>query len=145
MKKTPGRALFEALRQLFKQPATSAYPFSKAKLQPKFRGRIDFESAKCIGCKMCVRVCPAKALEIVLSADQPAAPAASAGDTMQHGVPVQSQAPAPAKKKFDCVMHLDRCVYCAQCVEVCPKKALISTDDFELAQLDRKVLRRHYK
>lgn len=134
MKKTPGRALFEALRQLFKEPATSSYPFSKAKLQPKFRGRIDFESEKCIGCKMCVRVCPAKAIEIVLSADQPAAPA-----------PVEGQAPAPVKKKFDCVMNLDRCVYCSQCVEVCPKKALISTNDFELAQLDRKALKRHYK
>lgn len=134
MKKTPGRALFEALRQLFKKPATSTYPFSKAKLQPKYRGRIDFEAEKCIGCKMCVRVCPAKAIDIVLSADQPAAPAA-----------VEGKAPVPAKKKFDCIMNLDRCVYCAQCVEVCPKKALISTDDFELAQLDRKALRRHYK
>ncbi len=139
-KEIPGRALGEAVRQLFKKPATSSYPFSKAKLQPRYRGRIDFESAKCIGCKMCVRVCPAKAIEIILSADQPAA---SAGDAMQSGVPVPS--PAPAKKKFDCVMNLDRCVYCAQCVDVCPKKALIATDDFELAQLARKALRRHYK
>ncbi|HNT98527.1 MAG TPA: 4Fe-4S binding protein [Elusimicrobiales bacterium] len=133
-KKIPGRALGEAVRQLFRKPATSAYPFAKAKLQPKFRGRIAFEQEKCIGCKMCVRVCPAKAIDIILSAEQPAAPA-----------PVEGQTTPPAKKKFDCIMNLDRCIYCAQCVEVCPKKALLSTDDFELAQLDRKALRRHYK
>ncbi|MDD2804084.1 MAG: 4Fe-4S binding protein [Elusimicrobiales bacterium] len=130
----PARVFSEVIRHLFKKPATSSYPFTPAQPMPNFRGRIDFNSALCIGCQMCVRVCPAKAIEIPLSAEQPPAPA-----------PVEGQPAVPAKKKFDCIMKLDHCVYCAQCVETCPKKALIMTQDFELAQVDKKKLRRHYK
>ena len=57
----------------------------------------------------------------------------------------EGAAPVPAKKKFDCIMSLDRCIYCSQCVDVCPKKALISTQEFELANTDRKAFRLHYK
>ena len=130
----PARVFSEVIKHLFKKPATCAYPFEKAYIYPNFRGRIAFESDKCIGCQMCVRVCPAKAIEIPLSAEQPPAPAQ-----------VEGQPPVAAKKKFDCIMKLDHCVYCAQCVETCPKKALIMTQDFELAQVDKKKLRRHYK
>lgn len=130
----PARILGEVLKQLFRKPATTGYPFVPAKPMPDFRGRIDFESAKCIGCQMCVRVCPAKAIEIKLSAEQPAAPA-----------PAEGQPAVPAKKKFDCLMHLDRCVYCWQCADTCPKSALIKTQDFELAHTSRKFLTRHYK
>ncbi|HOW90383.1 MAG TPA: 4Fe-4S binding protein [Elusimicrobiales bacterium] len=130
----PARALGEVLRNLFAKKATSDYPFAKAVVAPRYRGRIAFDSATCIGCKMCVRVCPAKAIEIVLSAEQPPAPAVEPG-----------AAAAPARKKFDCLMSLDRCIYCAQCVDVCPKKSLTSTQDFELAHVDRKTLKWHYK
>ena len=131
--KKPARVFSEVIKHLFKKPATCAYPFEPAKIMPHFRGRIAFDQDKCIGCQMCVRVCPSKAIEIVLSKDQPPAPA-----------PVEGQPAAPAKKKFDCIMKLDHCVFCAQCVETCPKKALIMTQDFELAHVDRKELRRHY-
>jgi len=130
----PARALFEVLGHLFKKKATSNYPFEKAVVDARFRGRIAFESDTCIGCRMCVRVCPAKAIEIILSAEQPPAPAPAADGT----------APVPAKKKFDCLMSLDRCIYCSQCVDVCPKKSLISTQDFELAHTDKKTLKRQY-
>jgi len=132
--KKPARALGEVLSNLFMKQATCNYPFEKAVVDARFRGRIAFESDKCIGCKMCVRVCPAKAIEIILSAEQPAAAPVAEGAT-----------PVPAKKKFDCIMSLDRCIYCSQCVEICPKKALISTQDFELAHTDRKTLILHYK
>ena len=130
----PARIFGEVMRHIFKKPATCGYPFEKAKIMPNFRGRIEFESAKCIGCQMCVRVCPAKAIEIPLSKDQPPAPAQ-----------VEGQPPVAARKKFDCIMKLGNCVYCAQCVETCPKKALIMTQDFELAHTKRKELTRHYK
>lgn len=105
-----------------------------AKVTERFRGRIDFDSAKCIGCQLCVRVCPSKAIAIPLSAEQPAPVPAAEG-----------QAPVPARKKFDCIMKLGSCVYCWQCAETCPKQALITTQDFELAQLDPAKLVRHYK
>ncbi|HAF94685.1 MAG: hypothetical protein A2X34_05035 [Elusimicrobia bacterium GWC2_51_8] len=134
MKLKPARMLSEVLTHLFKKPATSGYPFEKARVTARFRGRIDFDSGKCIGCQMCVRVCPSKAIEIPLSEEQFAAP------------PVQQGQPAvPAKKQFDCIMKLGSCVYCWQCAETCPKHALITTQDFELAQIDPSKLVRHYK
>ena len=129
----PARALGEVLKNLFAEKATCNYPFEKAVVDPRYRGRIAFDPATCIGCRMCVRVCPSKAIEVALSADQPAAPAADGTTTV------------PVKKKFDCIMSLDRCIYCAQCVDVCPKKSLASTRDFELAHTDRKALKLHYK
>ena len=132
--KLPARVFSEVIAHLFKKPATSSYPAGKAKIMPDFRGRIDFDSSKCIGCQMCVKVCPAKAIEIKLAAEQPPAPAQ-----------VEGQPPVAAKKKFDCFMDLGRCVYCWQCAETCPKKALIMTQDFELAKIARKDLKRHYK
>lgn len=130
MPKKPLRLLPEALRNLKKKPATVKYPNEKAKLYPGFRGRIVFESAKCIGCKMCMRVCPAKAIEIIQVGEET--------KTLPDGKQITT-------KKFECVMNLDRCIYCAQCVEACPKKALAYTQDFELAQLDRKKLKLIYK
>ena len=128
----PARALGEVLKNLFAEKATCNYPFEKAVVDPRYRGRIEFDSSTCIGCKMCVRVCPSMAIEIIPAAEPPAAPAAGT-DTV------------PVKKKFDCIMSLDRCIYCAQCVDVCPKKSLTSTQDFELANTDRKKLKLHYK
>jgi formate hydrogenlyase subunit 6/NADH:ubiquinone oxidoreductase subunit I len=132
--KKPARVFSEVIKHLFKKPATCGYPFTPAKPMPQFRGRIDFDSSKCIGCQMCVRVCPAKAIEIPLSKEQPPAP-----------VQVEGQPPVAARKKFDCIMKLGNCVYCWQCAETCPKKALVTTQDFELANVDRKQLVRHYK
>lgn len=131
--KKPIKALPEVIKNTFKKPATSKYPFEKAKLYPGYRARIVYESEKCIGCKMCMRVCPAKAIEIILSENQPQPQIGPDGK------------PLPVKKKFECIMNIDRCIYCAQCVEVCPKKALAYTQDFELAQLDRAKLKLHYK
>ena len=133
MAKKPMRILPEAAKNLFKKAATSKYPFEKAKLYEGYRARVVFEKEKCIGCKMCMRVCPAKAIEIVLAENQPQPQTGPDGN------------PMPSKKLFDCIMNLDRCIYCVQCVEVCPKKALAYTQDFELAQLDRKKLKLHYK
>lgn len=73
------------LSQLLSRPATNRFPAKympksvtrflarvqegKAKIHPpvpvppRFRGKIAYEREKCIGCQLCVRVCPAKAIE----------------------------------------------------------------------------------
>ncbi|MDD3905038.1 MAG: 4Fe-4S binding protein [Candidatus Omnitrophica bacterium] len=112
----PGKMLRQVLKSIFKKPATTKYPFVKATMPDRFRGKLKFYPERCIGCKMCMRDCPAGAIEIVKVGD----------------------------KAFECYIDLGKCIYCAQCVDSCMKKALESTKEFELAALDREKLKIKY-
>lgn len=111
--KWPGQMTGEALRHVAKKPATIGYPFVPVEMPPQFRGKMVFLAEKCIGCKLCVKDCPAHALEINKVAD----------------------------KRFEAVFDLDHCIYCAQCADSCNKDAIVNSAQFELAALDRKTLR----
>lgn len=105
--------LREVLRSLFRKPATNLYPFEKLPLPEKFRGKLVFIPAKCVGCRMCARDCPSGALEI-----------SKAGE-----------------KQFEACLDLSRCIYCCQCVDSCPRKALDFSGEIELAQFDKSKLK----
>ncbi len=109
----PGMMLKQVLESLFKKPATSRYPFKKSAMPDRYRGKIIFHPQLCIGCMMCVRDCPSNAIAI-----------RSVGD-----------------KKFEADFNLAKCIYCAQCVDSCVKKALESTKEFELAAVDKEKLK----
>ncbi|BAD86282.1 membrane bound hydrogenase, 4Fe-4S cluster-binding subunit [Thermococcus kodakarensis KOD1] len=48
------------LRNLFKKPATNRFPQTEPVPIPEdFRGMIAYNVDKCVGCRMCVNVCPA--------------------------------------------------------------------------------------
>jgi len=73
------------LGQMFKKPFTNKFPAKyapnsttkfleavgkgKAKMippvetPPNFRGKIQYDREKCIGCKLCIKVCPSGAIE----------------------------------------------------------------------------------
>ena len=111
--KMPGKMIREVICSVFKKSATAQYPFVKAVKPDKFRGKIVFYPEKCIGCRICMKDCPANAITITKVGD----------------------------KKFEAEIQLDKCIYCAQCVDSCPKKALEATTEFELAQLDKSKLK----
>lgn len=113
----PGKITRQALSSLVKKPATIKYPKKPSSMRPGFRGKLKFNPDLCVGCLMCVRDCPTSALEI-----------RKAGE-----------------KKFEAVIDLGKCIYCAQCADSCLKKALRLTEDFELAQLDYKLLQVIFK
>ena len=54
----------EALKNLFRPPVTTSYPFKPFEPQERTRGRIEIEIDQCIGCSMCVRACPSSALAV---------------------------------------------------------------------------------
>jgi formate hydrogenlyase subunit 6/NADH:ubiquinone oxidoreductase subunit I len=104
----PGKMIKAVLGALLKKPITTRYPYVKSKSIAGLRGAIVFSAEKCIGCKLCMKDCPAKAITIT-----------QAGD-----------------KKFTAEIDLGKCIFCGQCVDSCLKKALAVTDKFELAELN---------
>jgi formate hydrogenlyase subunit 6/NADH:ubiquinone oxidoreductase subunit I len=115
--KKPGKMLGELLRHMTKTPATTEYPFKKLEIPGESRGLIVFISENCIGCKICIRDCPADAIKINKPGEE---------------------------KIFEAVFNLDECIYCAQCVVSCPKDALRTSSNIELAQLSRSGLKLVY-
>jgi formate hydrogenlyase subunit 6/NADH:ubiquinone oxidoreductase subunit I len=110
--RVPGKMLRQVLSSVLRKPATVLYPFVKAVMPRGFRGKLLFRPERCIGCKLCMRDCPANAICIR----------------------------KVGNKLFEADINLAQCIYCGQCVDSCVKKALEMTPEFELAQLDRKVL-----
>ncbi len=113
----PGKMFGEVLNHLFRKPATENYPAEPAVMPENFRGKIRFIAERCVGCKLCMKDCPAEAITIKKVGD----------------------------KQFEATFHLDRCMFCAQCVQSCNKDALESTLEFELAALNRDDLEIRFK
>ena len=58
--------LSTVLSNLFKKPATNPFPKSEPVPVPEgFRGKLVYDPDKCVGCRLCVMVCPAGVIEYV--------------------------------------------------------------------------------
>lgn len=58
--------LSTVLGNLFKKPATNPFPQSEPVPTPEgFRGKLVYDVDKCVGCRLCVMVCPAGVIEYV--------------------------------------------------------------------------------
>ena len=63
------KAIFKAIKEIFKPKKTINYPFEKGHISPRFRGehalrRYPNGEERCIACKLCEAVCPAQAITI---------------------------------------------------------------------------------
>jgi formate hydrogenlyase subunit 6/NADH:ubiquinone oxidoreductase subunit I len=110
-KKALSPMIKEVLSQIFTKPATSKYPCVKASVPEDFRGKQVFDINLCVGCGLCSRDCPAKAIEMV-EVDGIRRP----------------------------LFHLDLCIFCYQCAEGCPRNAIKSSMFFELASTNKSDL-----
>lgn len=135
---------FEVLKSLFKKPLTNKFPVKYApnnthtllkkvekgevrinppvSTPPNFRGKLEYDIDKCVGCGLCAQVCPSKAIEIVRDKKW----------IIMHCKDGAKLA-APLKIKI----YVSRCVFCGQCVDICPRKCLRMTDEFLLADEDK--------
>ena len=120
-----------AISHLFTKPATTKYPFVKPQLPPDSRGKLVYEITACnaidfgsgpdfrldvksvtgANCRVCVRDCPAKAIELV-------------------------EVDGRKRPQID----LNKCIFCYQCVETCPREAIKQSDLYELATTDKATL-----
>ena len=114
-----GTMLKDVFESFFKAPATQIYPVEKVATSDRFRGKLIYDPAACTGCCLCSKDCPSNAIELV---------------TLDR-----------AAKRFVLKYHLDRCVYCGQCVSNCKFKCMsMSNDDWELAALKKEAFEVFY-
>ncbi|MCS7386178.1 MAG: ferredoxin [Candidatus Methanomethylicota archaeon] len=102
----------EIWRNFPKRPATLKYPFERLEPSERYRGKHHFDPKLCVGCGLCARDCPAKAIEMVTFSDGKRRP----------------------------VFYLDRCIFCAVCERICPRNAIKLTKFYELATYDKSEL-----
>ncbi|MBI9044392.1 MAG: 4Fe-4S binding protein [Anaerolineaceae bacterium] len=114
-----GAMLGDIVQSLFKKPVTENYPFEQKPAPLNFRGKLTWDAEKCVGCNLCVRECPANALELIV---------------------IDKKA-----KRFLLNYHLNRCIYCAQCEYSCKFDCIdMSSELWELASLSQAPLNIYY-
>lgn len=100
--------LSDVIRAVFQRSATRLYPVQGAVIPERSRGRLEWHPQDCTGCALCIKDCPANALELIVI--------------------------DKAQRRFLMRYHADRCTYCGQCVESCRFKCLeMCGGDWELA------------
>lgn len=110
-------SLFKSLFYLWPQvgdtvrngPQTVRYPFAPLELPAGFRGHVLINADNCRGCSLCVRDCPAEALELHRQ----------------------------SKKQFQLIYHPERCAYCGQCEISCNFDAIYLSNAFVHGSADR--------
>lgn len=112
-----GVMLKEVLPHLFKTPNTILYPFQRVPVPDNFRGKPVLDTEKCRGCGKCAceAICPAEACKKI-----------NIGDEIDR-----------------LAFWYDRCIFCGECAERCPFKAVTMTQEFELAAYDVPSLYKH--
>ena len=103
--------LKEAIICLKNLRVTLPYPAQPATPAEGFRGRLEVNIDKCIGCGACASACPPRLINIIDT------------DTIR-----------------TIEFALGKCTYCARCADVCPEEAINMTKEFELATEDKNDL-----
>jgi len=86
----------DVLRSLLRSPETTRFPYVKTEFLPIYRGRVTIHAENCIGCGLCVRDCPAGALNLERR----------------------------TKTSFTLFHFAERCSFCAQCEYSCKFDAI---------------------
>jgi NAD(P)H-quinone oxidoreductase subunit I/formate hydrogenlyase subunit 6 len=109
----------DVVESFFKKPATQIYPVERIDPPASLRGKLSFDPSVCTGCNLCVKDCPAHAIELT---------------TLDR-----------AAKRFVMTYHIDRCIYCGQCMTGCKFKCIsMSHREWELASLEKEEFKVYY-
>ncbi|MFA6951655.1 MAG: 4Fe-4S binding protein [Candidatus Methanomethylophilaceae archaeon] len=98
------------------RPVCILYPYEKMWVPDNYRGRPGLDFNMCLGCGMCVRMCPTTAIVLVDAPDDD-------GNIVKRPQ-----------------INMGRCAFCGYCAEYCPVDAMTVTPEFELAEYTREDL-----
>jgi formate hydrogenlyase subunit 6/NADH:ubiquinone oxidoreductase subunit I len=93
----------DLVRSAFQRPVTELYPAERRPSLPQFRGQLYWNPEGCTGCGLCVKDCPAEAIELIII--------------------------DKAEKRFGFRYYADRCTFCGQCVYNCRFNCIELVDD----------------
>jgi len=115
-------SLWEVLGHLLRPRETVQYPEERPAIPPRWRGRIvltrDPDGAeRCVACSLCSVVCPVGCIAL-------------------------EAAEGPGGRRYPAFFRINfsRCIFCGYCEEACPTCAIQLTQDFEMAEYDRREL-----
>ncbi len=109
--------IVEALKRLFQKPITLKYPQERKTLPDRFRGLIQIDYDKCIGCGLCAMDCPSNAITMVT---------------------IKREDRRVIRRP---IVTINKCIFCGQCMMSCPRKAISFSKSYELAYIGKKVLK----
>jgi NADH-quinone oxidoreductase subunit I len=114
--------------QMFRKVTTEQYPFEPKVTKPRYHGRHVLNRhpdglEKCVGCELCAWACPADAIYV------------EGGDNTE-------DARFSPGERYGAVYQINylRCIFCGLCIEACPTRSLTMSNDFELADDNRRDL-----
>ena len=115
-------------KTMFRKTFTEEYPLKPRITAPRFHGRHQLNRwpdglEKCVGCELCAWACPADAIYVE-----------GASNTEE-----ERFSPGERYGRVYQINYL-RCILCGLCIEACPTRALTMTNEFELANDNRKAL-----
>ena len=102
------------VKTVFRRPVTILYPYEKEWIPDNYRGRPGLRFDMCVGCGVCVRMCPTDCIKLVEVDDD------------------------NGKKVMRPQIFVGRCAFCGYCSEYCPTNAMTVTPEYELAELFKK-------
>jgi formate hydrogenlyase subunit 6/NADH:ubiquinone oxidoreductase subunit I len=110
-----GTMFKDILRSFFTRHTTQLYPVERIAPPERYRGILSYNSSVCTGCSLCVRDCPSAAIELVIL--------------------------NRAARQYVMKYHLDRCIYCGQCMVNCKPKGIgMSNQEWEHAALEKNFM-----
>ncbi len=116
------RTIWDVFLHAFRRRVTIQYPEQKAKLSPRYRGRIVLSrdpdgQERCVACYLCAVVCPVACIALQSTEDE-----------------TGRRYPEFFRVNFS------RCIFCGFCEEACPTYAIQLTPDTEMGEYHRQSL-----
>jgi NADH-quinone oxidoreductase subunit I len=111
------RGLVVTFKNMVSPAITLQYPTQKMQMTPRFRGLVDLNTAKCIICYQCVKICPTDCIAIT-----------------------HEDLPESKKRLKAFEYNMEHCCFCGLCAQVCPAAAIYMNKIYEIATYSRRDL-----